>query len=59
MMTNDSLLYIVSISLLTALCTREYKGEKSYEEFLISKEGPTKTSHNKIFIGKPSDIDLV
>ena len=31
-------------------------GEKLYEELLMSEEGLTKTSHDKIFIGKPSDI---
>lgn len=32
-------------------------GEKLYEELLMSEEGLTNTSHNKIFIGKPIDID--
>ena len=31
-------------------------GEKLYEELLMSEEGLTKTEHNKIFIGKPSEI---
>lgn len=31
-------------------------GEKLYEELLMSEEGLTNTSHNKIFIGKPIDI---
>ena len=31
-------------------------GEKLYEELLMSEEGLTNTEHNKIFIGKPSDI---
>jgi len=33
-------------------------GEKLYEELLMSEEGLTSTSHSKIFIGKPSDIDI-
>lgn len=32
-------------------------GEKLYEELLMDEEGLTNTSHNKIFIGKPIDID--
>lgn len=32
-------------------------GEKLYEELLMNEEGLTNTSHNKIFIGKPIDID--
>ncbi len=32
-------------------------GEKLYEELLMSEEGLTQTSHNKIFIGKPIDIN--
>ncbi|MGM9936626.1 MAG: polysaccharide biosynthesis protein [Candidatus Ornithomonoglobus sp.] len=32
-------------------------GEKLYEELLMSEEGLTNTSHHKIFIGKPIDID--
>lgn len=32
-------------------------GEKLYEELLMSEEGLTNTSHNKIFIGKPIDIE--
>ena len=32
-------------------------GEKLYEELLMNEEGLKKTSHNKIFIGKPIDID--
>ena len=31
-------------------------GEKLYEELLMSEEGLTKTSHDKIFIGQPSNI---
>ena len=31
-------------------------GEKVYEELLMSEEGLTKTSHDKIFIGQPSSI---
>ena len=31
-------------------------GEKLYEELLMEEEGLTETAHNKIFIGKPSDI---
>lgn len=31
-------------------------GEKLYEELLMSEEGLQTTAHNKIFIGKPSDI---
>ena len=31
-------------------------GEKLYEELLMSEEGLTKTEHDKIFIGKPSNI---
>ena len=31
-------------------------GEKLYEELLMSEEGLTKTSHDKIFIGQPSSI---
>lgn len=31
-------------------------GEKLYEELLMNEEGMTKTSSEKIFIGKPSDI---
>ncbi len=31
-------------------------GEKLYEELLMSEEGLTDTSHEKIFIGKPMDI---
>ena len=30
--------------------------EKLYEELLMSEEGLQTTAHNKIFIGKPSDI---
>lgn len=33
-------------------------GEKLYEELLMDEEGLTNTSHNKIFIGKPIDIDI-
>ncbi len=32
-------------------------GEKLYEELLLSEEGITDTSKNKIFIGNPGDID--
>ena len=32
-------------------------GEKLYEELLLSEEGITDTSRNKIFIGNPGDID--
>ncbi len=32
-------------------------GEKLYEELLMDEEGLTNTSHHKIFIGKPIDID--
>jgi len=32
-------------------------GEKLYEELLTSEEGLTKTIHNRIFIGKPQEID--
>ncbi len=31
-------------------------GEKLYEELLMKEEGLTQTAHNKIFIGKPSEI---
>ena len=30
----------------------------NYEELLMSEEGLTDTSHEKIFIGKPSDITI-
>ncbi|WP_238882198.1 nucleoside-diphosphate sugar epimerase/dehydratase [Clostridium sp. YIM B02551] len=33
-------------------------GEKLYEELLMSEEGLTNTSHNKIYIGKPSSIEI-
>lgn len=33
-------------------------GEKLYEELLMSEEGLTNTSHDKIFIGKPIDITV-
>lgn len=33
------------------------KGEKLYEELLMSEEGLKNTEHNKIFIGKPQDFD--
>lgn len=33
-------------------------GEKLYEELLMDEEGLTNTSHNKIFVGKPIDIDM-
>ncbi len=32
-------------------------GEKLYEELLMDEEGLTNTSHNKIFIGQPLDVD--
>lgn len=33
-------------------------GEKLYEELLMAEEGLTATKHEKIFIGKPMDIDM-
>ena len=33
-------------------------GEKLYEELLLEEEGLTATYHEKIFIGKPTSIDL-
>ena len=33
-------------------------GEKLYEELLLEEEGLTATRHEKIFIGKPTSIDL-
>jgi FlaA1/EpsC-like NDP-sugar epimerase len=33
-------------------------GEKLYEELLLSEEGVTTTTHEKIFVAKPSDIDF-
>lgn len=33
-------------------------GEKLYEELLMNEEGLTHTGHKKIFIGKPSDINI-
>ena len=33
-------------------------GEKLYEELLMDEEGMTNTDHEKIFIGKPSIIDI-
>lgn len=33
-------------------------GEKLFEELLMSEEGLTKTRHEKIFIGAPSDITM-
>ncbi|MDK0859970.1 nucleoside-diphosphate sugar epimerase/dehydratase [Clostridium perfringens] len=33
-------------------------GEKLYEEILMSEEGLTKTQHDKIFIGVPSDFEI-
>jgi len=33
-------------------------GEKLYEELLLSEEGITTTTHEKIFVAKPSDIDF-
>ncbi len=33
-------------------------GEKLYEELLMSEEGLTDTSHEKIFIGKPISINV-
>lgn len=32
-------------------------GEKLYEELLMSEEGLTQTAHNKIFIGKPIEVN--
>jgi len=32
-------------------------GEKLYEELMMSEEGLTETAHNKIFIGKQSEVD--
>ncbi len=32
-------------------------GEKLYEELLMDEEGLTNTSHDKIFIGQPIDVD--
>lgn len=34
-------------------------GEKLYEELLMDEEGLTNTSHDKIFIGQPIDVDKV
>jgi len=34
------------------------KGEKLYEELLMSEEGLKSTSHSKIFVGQPIDIDM-
>ena len=34
------------------------KGEKLYEELLMSEEGLEKTPHKKIFIGKPGNFDI-
>ena len=33
-------------------------GEKLYEELLMSEEGLQKTSHDKIFIAEPLNIDM-
>lgn len=33
------------------------EGEKLYEELLMSEEGMTSTNHNRIFIGKPLNIN--
>ncbi len=33
-------------------------GEKLYEEILTNEEGLTATKHNRIFVGKPMDINL-
>ncbi|WP_209459268.1 nucleoside-diphosphate sugar epimerase/dehydratase [Youngiibacter multivorans] len=33
-------------------------GEKLYEELLMDEEGLRKTTHNKIFIGRPSEINI-
>ena len=33
-------------------------GEKLYEELLMGEEGLTKTEHEKIFIGKPIDLQM-
>ncbi len=34
------------------------EGEKLYEELLMNEEGLKNTSHSKIFVGKPIDIDI-
>lgn len=34
------------------------EGEKLYEELLMNEEGLKNTTHEKIFIGKPIDIDM-
>ncbi len=34
------------------------EGEKLYEELLMNEEGLKNTSHEKIFVGKPIDIDM-
>lgn len=34
------------------------KGEKLYEELLMNEEGLKNTSHKKIFVGQPIDIDM-
>lgn len=33
-------------------------GEKMYEELMMNEEGLTSTSHKKIFVGQPMDINL-
>ena len=33
-------------------------GEKLYEELLMDEEGLCKTSHSKIFVGKPGDMSI-
>ncbi len=33
-------------------------GEKLYEELLLSEEGISKTTHSKIFVGKPTDMTI-
>ena len=33
-------------------------GEKLYEELLLSEEGIQKTTHSKIFVGKPTDMTI-
>ncbi len=33
-------------------------GEKLYEELLLSEEGIRKTTHSKIFVGKPTDMTI-
>lgn len=33
-------------------------GEKLYEELLLNEEGISKTTHSKIFVGKPTDMTI-